>query len=70
MTREWIDRMLQGAIRLAMLTGVTFVVTACYGPPMRPDYNEPDPGMPQDGKQLVEQLLNEDAADEQTAANE
>lgn len=61
--------MLQGAIRLAMLTGVTFVVTACYGPPMRPDYNEPAPVLPQDGKQLVEQLLNEDAPTDETAEN-
>ncbi len=67
MKREWIDKMLRSAIRLAMLTGVTFVVTACYGPPMRPDRYEPDPPQPQEGEQVVQQLLNQDLPSEDAA---
>ena len=72
MVRQLIDRFFQGAIRLVMLTGVAFTVTACYGPPPeRYYYSEPDPTLPQQGKQMVEQLLNdEEPTSEQTAANE
>ena len=40
--RKSIDKMFQAAIRLCMLTGVTFLVTACYGvaPEPRPDMDE------------------------------
>ncbi|MBO4665504.1 MAG: hypothetical protein J5612_01370 [Paludibacteraceae bacterium] len=30
--RTWTDRLFKGLIQLCMLTGVTFLVTACYGP--------------------------------------
>ena len=30
--RTWTDRLFKGLIQLSMLTGVTFLVTACYGP--------------------------------------
>lgn len=30
--RKQTDRLMQSIIRLCMLTGVTFLVTACYGP--------------------------------------
>ena len=72
MVRQLIDRFFQGAIRLVMLTGVAFTVTACYGsPPERYYYSEPDPALPQQGKQMVQQLLNDDAPEaEQTATNE
>ena len=30
--RKLFDRILRAAIKLCMLTGVTFLVTACYGP--------------------------------------
>ncbi len=40
--RKLTDRFLKGAIRLCMLTGVTFLVTACYGvaPQPREDMDE------------------------------
>ena len=36
--REMVDRLFKGLIRLSMLTGVTFLVTACYGP--NPNYTQ------------------------------
>ena len=53
--RTLLDKMLRGGIKLVMLTGVAFTVTACYGPPPperyydRPDY--------QTDTQLVEQQV-------------
>ena len=39
--RSRYNRLLESAIRLSMLTAVSFVVTACYGMP--PDYpNDPE----------------------------
>ena len=32
------DKVFKGLIRLSMLTGVTFLVTACYGP--NPNYTQ------------------------------
>lgn len=34
--------LLESAIRLTMLTAVTFVVTACYGTPPEGYYNDPE----------------------------
>lgn len=34
------DRLFKGLIRLSMLTGVTFLVTACYGPVPVPNEDE------------------------------
>jgi len=40
--RKCFDKIFQSAIRLCMLTGVTFLVTACYGvaPEPRADMDE------------------------------
>lgn len=68
MAREFIDRIFQGAIRLVMLTGVAFTVTACYGTPPEYRYDkypqDPETQQPTDNQQsdvdaseLVEQLL-------------
>ena len=73
MLRQLLDKMLQHAIRLVMLTGVTFTVTACYGlPPERRYYEEEfEQNKPretaqhsrtEDAKELINQLL---AADEE-----
>lgn len=66
--REFIDKFLQGAIRLVMLTGVAFTVTACYGTPPEYRYNkypqDPETQQPADNQQsdadasdLVDKLL-------------
>ena len=36
------NHLLESAIRLSMLTAVTFVVTACYGTPPDVFYNDPE----------------------------
>lgn len=36
------NHLLESAIRLTMLTAVTFVVTACYGTPPEDYYNDPE----------------------------
>lgn len=36
------NHLLESAIRLTMLTAVTFVVTACYGTPPEDFYNDPE----------------------------
>lgn len=36
------NHLLESAIRLSMLTAVTFVVTACYGTPPDGFYNDPE----------------------------
>jgi len=41
------DRVMQGLLRLCMLTGVTFLVTACYGSPR---------DLPQEGLDEVEEI--------------
>lgn len=53
--RSRYNRLLEGAIRLSMLTAVSFVVTACYGMP--PDYpNDPEWTKQQDT--LENRILN------------
>ena len=38
--RAVLDKIFRAAIKLCMLTGVTFLVTACYGTPNPPDLDE------------------------------
>ena len=40
--RQMIDKILRACIRVCMLTGVTFLVTACYGPRNPPQIDSPD----------------------------
>lgn len=40
--RTLLDKILRGSIKLCLLTGVAFTVTACYGTPPREYYNEPE----------------------------
>ena len=74
MLRPLFDKILQSGIRLVMLTGVTFTVTACYGLPPGPqegDYpftpDAPEQSAPQEStaavNQLIDELLNEPAAE-------
>lgn len=57
------NRLLEGAIRMCMLTGITFLVTACYAPappvefldPESPEYRER-----QNLIQRVEQMSQQD----------
>lgn len=61
---------LESAIRLSMLTAVTFTVTACYGTPPEGYYNDPDWQKEQDtlvhnmerlGKRVVAQQQTTDS---------
>ncbi|MBQ7531686.1 MAG: hypothetical protein IJT12_08250 [Paludibacteraceae bacterium] len=47
MVRLFIDRIFRGAIRLVMLTGVAFTVTACYGLPPEQRYYDRYPEGPE-----------------------
>ena len=53
--REFLDKLLRASIKLCMLTGVAFTVTACYGVVQEP------PDMYEDSyradQQKVEQIL-------------
>ena len=50
------DKIMRAGIKLAMLTGVAFTVTACYGtPPPERYYDRPDY---QTDTQLVEQQVS------------
>jgi len=48
------DRLFQGLIRLCMLTGVTFLVTACYG--VQPQYSQEEEA---EVAQIEDTLLHE-----------
>ena len=56
--RTLLDKMLRGSIKLVMLTGVAFTVTACYGTPPREYYNEPE--YQADAQQVEQQLVQTD----------
>lgn len=70
MLRVFIDKIFRGAIRLVMLTGVAFTVTACYGLPPEQRYYDRYPEGPEaqqpaseqeegaDASALVDQLLS------------
>ena len=54
------DRIMRAGIKLAMLTGVAFTVTACYGvPPQGQSYYE-DPAYETDTQQVEQQLVVEE----------
>lgn len=63
MKREWLDNLLQRTIRLVMLTGVAFTVTACYGAPPERWHNEP---ITPEEQEQVDQLLTEVGLAEET----
>ena len=52
------DKLLRGAIKLCTLTGVTFLVTACYG--VRPEYSQEEEAE----VAQIEQALEDSIADE------
>ena len=55
--RTFLDKILRLGIKLCMLTGVTFIFAACYGPGPREEwYNDPEY---QADQQQVEQQLQE-----------
>jgi len=58
--RRLTDKLLQGAIRICMLTGVTFLVTACYGVAPEP-YPDRDEEVAKIEKTLEDTLTNDDA---------
>lgn len=49
------DRLLRGAIRFCMLTGVTFLVTACYG--VQPRYTDEEQAVVDVQEQLLEDTI-------------
>ena len=57
--RFHLDKIMRAGIKLAMLTGVAFTVTACYGVPPR-DWE--DPAYETDTQQVEQQLVLEDEA--------
>ena len=54
--RTTTDRLLQGLVKLCMLTGVTFLVTACYGP--MPDRTTEEEAEVAEIEQVLEDSLN------------
>ncbi|MBO4518492.1 MAG: hypothetical protein J5704_00470 [Paludibacteraceae bacterium] len=52
--RTLLDKILRASIKLCLLTGVAFTVTACYGVKEPPDYYEPQ--RQADQQQLEQQL--------------
>ena len=58
MLRQAIDKIMQGAIRLVMLTGVAFTVTACYGLPPEERYYDRYPEGPQTQQPAEQESLN------------
>ena len=58
--RTLLDKILRGSIKLCLLTGVAFTVTACYGTPPREYYNEPEY---QEDTQQVEKHLQQSEQD-------
>ena len=56
--RTLLDQILRFGVKLCMLTGVTFLVTACYAPANPPEIYED--GYQQDRQQVEQQLLPED----------
>ena len=76
------NRLLESAIRLTMLTAVTFVVTACYGTPPEDFYNDPEWRKDQDtlehrmeqmGKRVSTQQVSdhqEDTEQDNTSTNQ
>ncbi|MEE1096402.1 MAG: hypothetical protein UH084_07535 [Paludibacteraceae bacterium] len=40
--RTLLDKILRAGIKVLMLTGITFTVTACYAPPPHGYYNPPE----------------------------
>ncbi|MCR5050812.1 MAG: hypothetical protein K6A36_06985 [Paludibacteraceae bacterium] len=71
MIRVLIDKIFRAGIKLCMLTGVAFTVTACYGvPPERREHwypNEPDY---ENAQQKVEKQLQQAAQSEDAFADE
>lgn len=52
------DKILRAGIKLCLLTGVSFLVTACYGTPYMPDEDQAE--YEQDMQQM-EQMLQRDS---------
>lgn len=62
--RILLDKIFRFGVKLCMLTGVTFLVTACYAPANPPEMYED--GYQQD-QQRVEQQLSSAISSEETA---
>ena len=60
--RTLFDKILRGAIKFFMLTGVTFLVTACYAPAPEPEMYGED--YQQDQEQLDRRLRQSCTSDE------
>ena len=54
------DRILRMGIKLCMLTGITFLVTACYAPANPPELRQ------EKGYQQAQQQMDQFLADEQS----
>jgi hypothetical protein len=57
------DKIMRAGIKLAMLTGVAFTVTACYGVPPRGGEWEEDPAYQADTQMVEQQLMPEEVAE-------
>jgi len=61
--RTVLDKLLRGGIRLCMLTGVAFTVTACYGtPPHDPAWEEEFQNNSLQVEQQMQNLIEEHEA--------
>jgi len=57
MKKEWIDRICRAGVKLAMLTGVAFTVTACYGAPYTNYTDESDTTAVEEAQMQVDEQL-------------
>ena len=54
--RQLIDKIFRAGIKLCMLTGVSFLVTACYGTPYMPEAEQE--AFEQEVQQMEQQIQN------------
>ena len=62
--RTQLDTLVRAGIKLAMLTGVAFTVTACYGVPPEVRHWSEDPDFQSDTQKIEQQLVAKGLEDE------
>jgi hypothetical protein len=64
------NRLLEGAIRMCMLTGITFLVTACYAPANPVELLDPESPEYQERQDLIQRVEQMSQQDQTTSENE